>query len=250
MWGGEIMQYILQIHCEVPETYPAGNENSKALSKQKPQARSITIKEFDSKESLFYFVRRYDYVNKHGKRGNKFLEATMTLPNDALRHRFMDRYCYPSTYKCVGYYLKNSEGRTIDLRHYTDELQKFDIEAYFNKLNSEQHRSCLSSMESAEWYAELAEKKANAEKLYGYGWDGISLRGFRTKQERRWACDKEHKPFIRGKRRKLPEPWGTEIHTILSKSWKDRRKSRDRNGLDKYKHQWNVNLPRHIDSHE
>lgn len=237
------MRYILQIHCEVPETYPAGSGKpkafSKAFSKQRPQARNVTIEEFDGKESLYYFIRKYDYVNKHGIQGNHFLDATMTLPCDGLRHRFMDGRIY----KCVGYYLTNGDGLTVDMRHHAGELYAFDKYSYHKKLRESWH----FSIDWPEFHIELAADNAKDEKLLGRGYHHASgLRGFRTMQERRINCNDEHKPYIRGARRKLPEPWGTEIPVVLSKSWKDRRKSPER--LIKYRRQWEAKMPRHMDT--
>jgi hypothetical protein len=57
-------------------------------------------------------------------------------------------------------------------------------------------------------------------------------RRFKTFQDRRFASIKEYKLYIRGKRRHLPEPWGTEVDVHREMSWKARTK---------VKRQWLVN---------
>lgn len=53
---------------------------------------------------------------------------------------------------------------------------------------------------------------------------GVYLRKIKTTQEKRYSCDPEHKPYIRGKRtcRNLPEAWDDiPVSLYLNKrSWK------------------------------
>ena len=57
---------------------------------------------------------------------------------------------------------------------------------------------------------------------------GCYYRNIKTTQERKYACDPEHKPYIRGKRnfRNLPESWDDipVSRYSIKKSWKRTKK--------------------------
>jgi len=93
-------------------------------------------------------------------------------------------------------------------------------------------------MYTIEFNAWWEEERVKLIRIYGekYFWIG-TLRGMRTLRERRYAADSEHKHFIRGRRRHLPEPWGTEIPIRWQKNWKSRSKA---------SRQWMANQKAHI----
>ena len=262
------MKYKVRIYCRVPEFVEVTDSIKWEIERENLVIDGYAEITFSSREALFHYVRSNDYVKadvvgiKKPKRGdlkrfahtpgaigNHILEAMMTHPNDSRRYR---QSIYKSCdYYYIGYLIKDERGRTIDLRNYKAELYKLNDEKYLHELRKEQQSWFRSSIGSSEWYAELTAEFAETEKLFGRGWEHrSSLRGFRTIQERRQACDIEHMPYIRGKRsrRALPEPWGTEIPISHTKSWKDRCNFPDKCGKLKLKHQWQVNIPAHIDT--
>ena len=234
--------------------------------KYKVQIHSISgVKElaFDSETDLYYYVRKADYINHAGEKGNHILEATMTNPNDSLRHKKLydgsrrrdrrsfevhkcnrklrdrsDKYHrmlhnrFAHMYYCLGYLVKDENGRTIDLRNYERELYSFDYVGYDNL----RRKKCrIEYLER--WNA--IEKENDKEKTLLIGDKILYFRRMRTTQERRCVCDKENKPFIRGKRRQLPDSWCAEKPICREKTWKARTK---------VKQQWQVNIPLHIDT--
>lgn len=48
----------------------------------------------------------------------------------------------------------------------------------------------------------------------------------KTNQERKYACDPEHKPYIRGKRslKILPDPWDDILVSKVKRNWKRTKK--------------------------
>jgi hypothetical protein len=93
------------------------------------------------------------------------------------------------------------------------------------------------------WEARWAAKEAiweKREKLFRdipYWMSGY--RKIRTIQDRRFASIKEYRPYIRGKRRNLPNPWDAELSVSGDMSWKARTK---------VKKHWLVNKKTHIDT--
>jgi hypothetical protein len=55
---------------------------------------------------------------------------------------------------------------------------------------------------------------------------GFGYRNIKTTQERKYSCDPEHKPYIRGKRsfRNLPEAWDDIPAFPIKRSWKRTKK--------------------------
>lgn len=55
---------------------------------------------------------------------------------------------------------------------------------------------------------------------------GYYYRNIKTTQERKYACDPEHKPYIRGKRslRNLPEAWDDIPANTIKRNWKRTKK--------------------------
>ena len=211
---------------------------------------------FDSEAALYHFVRKMDYVSHTGAKGNHVLEATMTSPSDSRRHKKLlydtirNRRLFEkcqSNHKAsggckldfysIGYLIKDENGRVIDLRIYKDDLYRFDFTGYDNLLRK------IRSIEHKEWWAKrepIWEAKWEKSSRLTEGksfWD--SLKQFHTTPERRNSCDSEHKPFLRGKRRKLPEPWGNEKPIRREKTWKARTK---------VKRQWLANSQDHVDT--
>ena len=218
---------------------------------------------FDDEPALFNYVRKMDYVNHIGVKGNHVLDATMTNPNDSLRHKKLydgsrrrdrrqfetgqinrklrdrgDKYHrmlrdkFADMYYCVGYLIRNEYGRTIDLRNNERELYSFDYVGYNSLLRKKSHEESLKRW--AKWDEEY-EKECillGSDKTRGY-------RNIQTTQERRYACDIEHKPFIRGRRRHLPDAWCAERPICKEKTWKARTKA---------KQQWQVNIQIHMDT--
>ena len=250
------MKYKVQIYCRVPDAVAMTPRLGWELSHKGLVDGGIKEMVFDSEEALYHYARGYDYCSLAGASGNHVLEATMTKHNDSLRHKtlFKDARCsrelfekcrnnhelidkYGLEHYCLGYLIKDENGRTIDLRNYQEELCKFDYAGYDNLLRKKY--SIESQERRASWqlyWDDLWEKRERLTEGSSY-WG--SLKRFRTFPERRRNCDTEHKPFIRGKRRHLPDPWGSEKPIIKEKTWKSRTK---------VKRQWLVNMPIHIDT--
>jgi hypothetical protein len=83
------------------------------------------------------------------------------------------------------------------------------------------------------WRLTFAEYNGIHEGKWYWGY----FRRMRTVQERRYAADPEHKPYIRGKRsiRNLPDSWQDEVTVTREKSWKARYKKRKRYMVNKKK---------------
>jgi|GEM_PF-2944872 len=212
---------------------------------------------FTTEADLCRYIRRFDYKSICGEYRNSFLEATMCNINDRPRYgqgnpakyvhktghvSYMHSYYY-------GYLTKDSKGKVLDLRYNAKDIYNFDIIAY-------------EVDKRARWIEEFEERKTKQEALwarqnprlakqaelmgsryffiYGKIW-WVSLRTFRTQQERRFAAAPEHKPFIRGKRNlsNLPNSWDNESHIRLQRSWKAQTKA---------KRQWLANKKAHIDT--
>jgi len=232
------MQYKILIYRTVKSL---ANENQKT-----DKSSWLT---FDSESSLYHYVRKFDYVNSNGARGNHFLEATMTKQSDSRRHKqwyYMGR-TYPLTdkrgstgtytqYCWSGYLVKDENSRTIDLRLYEKELYKFDYTGYDNLLRKKRHIEHLENM--AKWSLRFDDEWEKRHRLLeGKDYWGYYKRPH-TMPERRNNCDAEHKPFVRGKRRHLPDPWDDKP-MCKEKTWKARTKA---------KRSWQVNLSTHIDT--
>jgi len=202
---------------------------------------------FDSDEALYNYARSFDYVDKYGKRRNRFLEATMCSENESLRHEqhFNDsRYRYrwrspPRADNCfyLGYLTRSVEGRVIDLRNYEQDLYAFDAESYADALRAAKREQwdAWQAARNAKW--EKARKLCEGKPYWGY------YRRIRTFQEMRYTADPEHKPYIRGKRSRssLPDAWD-DFRVRRQKSWKARDKKAAR--------QWAASLLKHIDTVE
>jgi hypothetical protein len=184
---------------------------------------------FDSKEKLFHYVRGFDYTDFHGEQRNRFLDAVMCNPNDVRRHRLVtDKHKSRRDWVYFqGFLTRDENGRVIDLRHYTDELYKFDNRAYTIEKNSRRNAAWQSKWEKEEAERETLWEKQHQKWSVLEEWQPGMYRRFHTMQERRFASDKEHKPYIRGRRIKLSESWGTErLISSNSRSWKDRTKAK------------------------
>ena len=260
------MKYKVQVYCSVPSSVEMSEQMKREIERQKLVINGYVEITFNSREALFYYVRSEDYVKpevvgiKKPKRGdlkrfadtpdaigNHILEATMTHENDSQRRK-ISLYKKPHDFYCIGYLVGDEYGRTIDLRNYVTELCKFDNDFYILKLHLSQLARVFSDRGSEQWYAELAKEMSEMESLFGKGWKGYDrYRDLRTFQAMRLASDREYRQFIRGKCRKLPNPYD-EFHIRYSKSWKDRRKGKDKCSNLKLKRQRQVNLSRHVDT--
>ena len=235
------MKYKVQMYCKVPDSIKITPRMKWALKYNKLVANGFRELEFSNESVLYHYVREQDYVDSTGKKKNHILEAMMTHPNDNRRHKvpFDDsRHPRPPvTYYYLGYLVKDEYDRTIDLRNYEKELYKFDYVGYDNSLRKKRHIKYLEQMaECSLAYDNEWKKRCRLLECKDY-WGG--LKRYRTIQERRYACDKELKPYFRCKRRNLPEPWGNEKPICVEKTWKARTK---------VNRQWQVNLTTHIDT--
>jgi hypothetical protein len=193
---------------------------------------------FDSKEELIYFVRNHDYTNEStGQRCNYFLDGIMCNVNDVPAHKYVvaSKTKIPCTLVYYrGYLVHDSKGRVIDLRHYMDELYRFDVKAYESKVK----KAYIKNHE--EWKAKWLEQESIREKRNPKWIQRLPYyRQIRTFQERRYASCPEHKPYIRGSRTHLPDPWNAEIPIPFQRSWKSQIKVRK---------QWMVNKKMHKDT--
>ena len=232
--------YTVEIHCSVPADIVLTDAMRRQLHPNIPGGFRILT--FDSKEELFYYVRNFDYTSSNGQQRNYFLESVMCQANDARRDKYKVPYKYkqPDTWHYfLGYYAKDENCRVIDLRHYTDELYRFDKMAY-------------SAKERARYNEEWEEKRAVWKAEYDAKWEKLDrllegrpywgfIKNPKTMNEKRMAAIPEHKLYIRGRRSKchLPCPWADEKSLIREKTWKARTK---------VKRQWLVNKRTHIDT--
>ena len=198
---------------------------------------SIAVEKFESEDALFAYVRRYDYILDDGKtRSNYLIEAIMTNPRDSLRRKipqYKDRKkkVVEKTAIGYGYLIKDEKGRIIDLRNYTDEVYRFDVKKYNKDIREKNNEAWEKRWAAREARWDKRERLLEGKPYWSY------YRRFKTIQDRRFASIKEYKSYIRGKRRHLPEPWGTEIPVCREMSWKARTK---------VKKQWLVNKKNHI----
>ena len=240
------MKYKVYVYKATPESLTATQLLDQNLTYENPAPSCAEEFAFDNRDALYHHVRRFDYTGLGGEQRNYFLEATITHPNDSRRHKiFLNKRS--RIFYLRGYLVKGEHGRTVDLRNYETELYKFNDDEYRRllqiKLNEDFEKRLLHRETGrTDWYAEMKT-------LYGIGWQHwCSLRGFRTLQERRQNSDPVYKSYVRGKRRKLSEPWGTEIPISRRRSWKDRRRSISMGDTFKFKRQWQVNLSHHVDT--
>ena len=191
---------------------------------------------FEDEKALYHYVLGFDYINRYGKKGNSFLDSTMTHPSDIRHLRIMLMKGKPDIYY-KGFLVKDRLGRTIDLRNYEKELYRFDNAEYIRfarKKKKEEHD---------EWWADREKELDKANELFHRNMPSYigMYRNIRTTQERRHSCYTEHKPYVRGKRRghNLPDSRNAERLIAYEKTWKVRIKA---------KRQWQANLLIHIDT--
>jgi len=221
--------YTVQIYCVLPEGIEINNAMKKYFNcNERLHPDNYKTLTFNSKSELFDFVRKFDWRNrKTGIWGNYFLEAVMCDPNDTKRHEFFvaDHYMSSTGWSYYrGYLTKDAKGNIVDLRNFTEEIycfHRFDSNACTHWI----FWAFRNYIENAE--KDILSAKQNPKWMTVEDWQH-RYRRFRTMQERRYATDKEHKPYIRGRRSKLPEPWGTEIPIPIpfQRSWKVHTKVR------------------------
>ena len=239
--------YTVQIYCSLAPFITITDDVQAYLKRQRLSLNDDIPKTlvFDSREALYSFVRGFDYTGYYEKHGNRFLDATMCSVNESRRHKQSFethyRYCWrPFNYVSelegcyyLGYLTRDSRGRVIDLRNYSNELYEFDKNSYedIQKLARRQHWETR--------YAILNDKWEKAKRLYEGKDYWAYYRRIRTTQERRCAANPEHKPFVRGRRsfENLPNSWD-DFYFCREKNWKARDK--------KARWHWEVKLPKHI----
>jgi len=241
--------YTVQIHCAVPSSVELNDDMRRHFAYHKLSAGGFTVRNFDTQDEFFHFVRGFDYKDQYNRQRNQFLDATMCHVRDARRHvhSYLFRSGLVSRYRlipgCDNYYLgyltRDAKGRVIDLRNYTNELYAFDNDKYVAARNAtrraewESWRAISDAIIDAEW--EKRNRLLEGKTYWSY------YRPIQTTQERRYAADPEHKPFIRGRRSfaMLPNSWD-EFYIRRQKNWKARDK--------KARRQWEVNKPKHSDT--
>ena len=198
----------------------------------------VRVFEFETLEELFHYVRAFDYIDKHGRQRNRFLDTTICNASEAQKS-----WCEPvQGNECIfyrpviyydGYLTQDINGKIIDLRKYIKELYAFDDRAYKAAMYAER---CA---EREARYAVRDAKKEKTEKLCEGKSYWRRFRRIRTTQERRYAADSDHKPFVRSRRNfaNLPNSWD-ELYFPREKSWK----ARDR----KARCQWDTKIAKHI----
>lgn len=198
----------------------------------------VSESHFKSEEALYYWVRQHEYFGRnHKRKGNRILDAIMCSPNDSRRHiKTEDDYSRWRTLDSVycGYLIKDEKNRIIDLRNYLKEVYSLDVKAYERELREQRKEK---------WDAEWAERDARWErvkKLYEGKTYWSYYRQIGTTQERRYACDPEHKHYVRGRRSysNLPNAYD-DLYFTREKNWKARVK---------VSKQWEVNQKRHVDT--
>ena len=236
--------YTVQIYCTVPSSVELTDDMKRHFAYHKLSAGGFTVRTFDTQDEFFHFVRGFDYKDLYNRQCNQFLDATMCHIRDARRHvhSCLFRCGHVSRYPLIpgfdyylGYLTRDAKGRVIDLRNYTNELYTFDNDKYV---------AAGIATRRAEWESHCAIRNAKWEKLKRL-WEGKTYwsyyRRIQTTQERRYAADPEHKPFIRRRRSfaMLPNSWD-DFYFRREKSWKARVK--------KARRQWEVNKPKHSDT--
>jgi hypothetical protein len=180
--------------------------------------------EFQSKAELFEYVKtKTEWDFRLNKKYYAILIGMITHVND-VRKYFSYSGCEFSRFDMVetAYLIKDSNGKTFDLRNYIGELEAFDVEAY---RNSPEHVPCpkLEKSEAGQAYREarwaLAEKLSERKSYWHY------CRSVQTTQEHRKAYIEDYKGLIRGKRRPhtLPTAWN-DLWFHEEKTWKARDK--------------------------
>jgi len=240
------MIYTVKVYCSIPAHVNLTHDLLCHLKRQNLSPEDFTIQTFYSKEALYNYVRKFDYTDFYGVPCNHFLEATMCHINESRRHHqsIDSRHYRRSPINTVqirndsyflGYLTHDSLGRVIDLRNYTKELYTFNNAAYEEqqRLARREYWELRNSERDKRW--EKAHKLYEGKVYWAY------YRRIRTTQERRYAADTEHKPYLRGSRsfHNLPNAYD-DLYFRREKSWKARNK--------KVRRQWGVNLDSHIDT--
>jgi len=223
--------------CRKPFT--GGCENykmcSKGLTWDELMPDGFRMLTFDTKEELFYYVRGFDYIDFFGVQRNSFLDAVMCNPNDVRRHSV---YIGKRQIYLQGYLTLDANGKVVDLRHHEDELYRFDNKAYRIEKNTRRDAERVAKLEKEETESEALWAKQHQRWAALPDWRPY-CRNIRTTQERRFASDIEHKPYIRDRRKKLPDSWSSEIYINNAHSWKVRTKA---------KKQWLIHRKTHHDT--
>ena len=102
------MEYTMRIYCCVPESIKITEQMKRSIRQNDLVIGGFVEVTFGNRDALFHYVRGYDYVNTSvidlkkkkirqrdlyrvqyipGALGNHILDATMTHPNDSLRHK-------------------------------------------------------------------------------------------------------------------------------------------------------------------
>lgn len=225
------MEYEVKIYCTVPMLIT--DNMIEFLKNKELEPNGITTKHFEDKDALFHYVRNFDYISSQENTRNHLLEAIMCSKNDSQRHKqSFDRKGYTlglTDYYLLGYMIYDSEGKIIDLRNYTDELYKFNNNAYSKRKREERRLKYerLYAIHDERWQKHWALHEG--EEYWSY------CRSIQTTQELRWASNSENKPYVRGKRSRSSLPNAFDDLTFdREKTWKARSK-RKRQWLLKYK---------------
>ena len=230
------MTYTVQIHCTIPAHIDMTNEMLQHLERQNLKPGGFRTKVFDSQDAFYHYVRGFDYTDKDDNMRNHFLEAIMCNPNDSRRHimPFNSRSYWRQTVaysECfyVGYLTYDSTDRVVDLRNYLNELYAFNDASYEKqeRLARREQWETRNAAHEAHW--EKARRLYEGKAYWKY------YRRVKTTQERRYAADKEHKPYVRGKRSfaSLPNSYD-DLYFRREKTWKARNK--------KTRKQWGANI--------
>lgn len=229
--------YKVHIYCRIPSGIELTNDNISSIKWKGYVPNGVTVKEFKTWDGLLYYVTRFQYTHWQYKNEyrNHFLDATMCNPSDSCRHSISfghNETIWNFGDYVVGYLVKDDNGKVIDLRNYKDEVIKFDRKAY--KADASEYESYERRWALREERWETNKRLLEGKPYWRY------YRQICTTNERRAAFNEDAKGLIRGKRRvaNLPHSWD-DLHFYREKTWKARTK---------VKRQWEVNLPKHIDT--
>jgi hypothetical protein len=204
------MPYKVTVYLKLPENINM-TEREQQLLLARNGVPSSRVLMFKNEELFYHYVRKFDYLIQNRERRNYFLDALMAFETDSLRHKktFFYRNCMYTYY--LGYRLEDIYFSSFVGYHSVDyeiiNLNDYKMSGYIHRLSKTYINNDTYQM-------------------------------MRTYQERRYACDPEHKPYIRGKRRHLPDPWDEKVRTF-DFNWKRRIK---------VKRQWQVNKRIHKDT--
>lgn len=182
-----------------------------------------STKTFEDKDELFYFLLSGPgkvielYFNEINMNGND-LESIFTIFPNERRYLSLRRFLF-----------LDSKSRIIDIRKWRKDIEGFDYNAY-KELNCPKNKTFRFWKKQRNAYVFRKGPVPGTGKVSRHRY----YKRLKATQERKYACDKEHIPYIRAKRNfsNIPNYYDDELIRYHDSCWKSK----------KIKRQWMKNL--------